>query len=63
MSIINKLLGGLKIDINSLVDNISTTKEEKLQRLENTSYYIKKECVEVVSNISTLEPCLVTLST
>tara|TARA_R110001592_G_scaffold265064_1_gene530623 strand:- start:23 stop:424 length:402 start_codon:yes stop_codon:yes gene_type:complete len=31
MSIINKLLGGLKIDINSLVDNISTTKEEKLQ--------------------------------
>lgn len=31
MSIINKLLGGLKIDINSLVDDITTTKEEKLQ--------------------------------
>ena len=31
MNLLNKIFGGLKVDINSLVDNLSTTKEEKMQ--------------------------------
>tara|TARA_R100000805_G_C3599451_1_gene100230 strand:+ start:631 stop:1038 length:408 start_codon:yes stop_codon:yes gene_type:complete len=31
MNLLNKIFGGLKVDINSLVDNLSTTKEEKME--------------------------------
>tara|TARA_R100000664_G_C2746601_1_gene134242 strand:+ start:1218 stop:1619 length:402 start_codon:yes stop_codon:yes gene_type:complete len=31
MSIINKIFGGLKIDVNKAIDDLTTTKEEKLQ--------------------------------
>lgn len=31
MSIINKLFGGLKIDVNKAIDDLTTTKEEKTQ--------------------------------
>ena len=31
MSIINKIFGGLKVDVNKAIDDLTTTKEEKLQ--------------------------------
>ena len=31
MSIINKIFGGLKVDVNKAIDDLSTTKEEKIQ--------------------------------
>ena len=31
MSIVNKLFGGLKVDVNKAIDDLTTTKEEKMQ--------------------------------
>ncbi len=31
MSIVNKLFGGLKVDLNKAIDDLTTTKEEKMQ--------------------------------